>query len=81
LSTTRYASVSSNCAKISSIRLTGEAQTILIRCGAVSYCVDQLLNVPQSLPDAGGIPACGREMEKLFDDLILPSSSYSKSWL
>ncbi|MEW5940816.1 MAG: hypothetical protein AB1750_14195, partial [Chloroflexota bacterium] len=51
-----------------------EAQAILIRCGAVSYCVDQLLRRDQSaraMLDA--VPLTRREkVDALFDGVIAP---------
>jgi len=51
-----------------------EAQNLLIHCGAVSYCVDQLLQrhdaakkVLRDLP-----PACQKTLEPLLEDLVAP---------
>jgi geranylgeranyl pyrophosphate synthase len=51
-----------------------EAQNILIRCGAVSYCIDQLLRryqAAQKILDAVSLPR-KEELEDLLDDIVKP---------
>lgn len=62
------------CQHISSNAALQEAQDILIRCGAISYCVDQILRryqVAQNLLDELTLPSKGM-LDTLIRDLIVP---------
>jgi geranylgeranyl pyrophosphate synthase len=62
------------CRNISADGALAEAQEILIRCGAVSYCVDQLLRrhqTAQALLDELTLPSKGT-LESLIHDLVAP---------
>ena len=51
-----------------------EAQAILIRCGAVSYCIDQLLHRVQQAEEmlAQISVVCPENLEGLLDDVVKP---------
>ena len=50
-----------------------EAQTILVRCGAVSYCFDRILaKQDEALELLNAIPVHKTVLEKLFDGLVDP---------
>jgi hypothetical protein len=51
-----------------------EAQEILIRCGAVSYCVDQLIRRHQAAQDIlNKTPLANKEaVDSLIEDVIAP---------
>lgn len=62
------------CQNISADGALVEAQEILIRCGAVSYCVDQLLQryrTAQKMLDELTLPSKGT-MDSLIHDLVAP---------
>jgi geranylgeranyl pyrophosphate synthase len=62
------------CRNISSDGALQEAQEILIRCGAVSYCVDQLLRrhqAVQTILDGIPLPAKGM-VDMLIRELVAP---------
>jgi hypothetical protein len=54
--------------------ILAEAQMILIRCGAVSYCIDQLLRRVQAAREIlDNISlACPEKLEGLLDDVVNP---------
>ena len=54
-----------------------EAQAILVRCGAVSYCIDRILaRQKEALSLLKTIPLANEAaLEKLFDELVLPIRS------
>jgi len=62
------------CKNIASDGALQEAQDILIRCGAVSYCVDQLLRrhqAAQIILDEIALPSKGR-VDTLIGELVTP---------
>ena len=62
------------CKNIASDGALQEAQDILIRCGAVSYCVDQLLRrhqAAQIILDEIALPSKGR-VDTLIRELVTP---------
>jgi geranylgeranyl diphosphate synthase type I len=62
------------CRHIHSSMALQEAQDILIRCGAVSYCVDQILRryqAAQAVSDELALPSKGT-LDALLHDLIAP---------
>jgi len=62
------------CGEISDENALQEAQDILVRCGAVSYCMDQLLRRYQSAQEALQAAELARpeSIESLLDEVIAP---------
>jgi geranylgeranyl diphosphate synthase type I len=62
------------CQEIGDENALREAQDILVRCGAVSYCVDQLLRRYQSARQALGMAqfAHSESIESLLEEVIAP---------
>ena len=55
-----------------------EAQEILLRCGAISYCADQLIQkYEKALKVLNGIPLLKHEpISSLFDEILAPFTNY-----
>jgi geranylgeranyl diphosphate synthase type I len=62
------------CGQVADPQALAEAQEILIQCGAVSYCVEQLLTKYQSMQTmlAALLPRARDEMESLAQEVIAP---------
>lgn len=62
------------CQEITQPQALAEAQDILLRCGAISYCVDQLLRRHQTVQDVlNTIPLARREfLDALIKDVVAP---------
>ena len=62
------------CGQVADPQALAEAQEILIQCGAVSYCVEQLLTKYQSMQTmlAALPPRARDEMESLAQEVIAP---------